>query len=101
MGEECTQKACLLEVYENSQPILLADINNTIRYMFFSGVVARHPDFTDYLRQALTPEAVEEYLAHLFEDRTGPLESRIKRYNANTLENTWHYITKVVLILFC
>lgn len=70
--------------------------------LFFPGVVARHPDFTDYLREALTPEAVEEYLAHLFEDRTGPVESLIKRH---CIENyvfefcAWQVVVAIVRFL--
>ncbi len=46
---------------------------------FIAGVVARHPSFVNYIRRALTAETVDNYLAHLFEDRSGPVESRVLR----------------------
>ncbi|KAL3879454.1 hypothetical protein ACJMK2_031752 [Sinanodonta woodiana] len=45
------------------------------------GVIARHPDILPYLQQALTAKAVEAYFAHLFENRQGPIESRIQRFD--------------------
>ena len=42
---------------------------------FFSlvlpGVIARHPVYLPYLRQALTADAVETYFAHLFTSSNG------------------------------
>ena len=43
------------------------------------GVIARHPSHVDYLREILTAEAVDEYLGHLFEQRDGPVNTRIHR----------------------
>ncbi|XP_046362784.2 uncharacterized protein LOC124139613 isoform X1 [Haliotis rufescens] len=46
------------------------------------GVIARHPLFLPYIKQALTAEAVEQYFSHLFPDRIGPVCSRVKRFDA-------------------
>ncbi|XP_041359605.1 uncharacterized protein LOC121375943 [Gigantopelta aegis] len=45
------------------------------------GVIARHPSYLPYLRQALTAERVEAYFSHLFTDRKGPLSERIRRFD--------------------
>ena len=47
--------------------------------MYMTGVIARHPSYVDHLREALTAEAVDEYLAHLCENRDGPVASRVCR----------------------
>ena len=47
------------------------------------GVIARSPSLLPYLRQQLTAEAVDDYLSHLFDDRSGPLEDRVIRYGKN------------------
>ena len=38
--------------------------------IFFSivGVIARHPSYLPFIRAALTPEAVQDYFKHLFEE---------------------------------
>ncbi|ELU13633.1 hypothetical protein CAPTEDRAFT_224800 [Capitella teleta] len=41
------------------------------------GVIARHPGFLPYLRQALTSKAVAEYMAHVFDDAA---DSAVLRY---------------------
>ena len=45
--------------------------------LILTGVVARHPVYLPYLRQALTAEAVESYFAHLFENTNG---TNVERY---------------------
>jgi len=44
------------------------------------GVIARHPSFVPYIRQALTAEAVDTYMAHVFDDRSGDVSSRVQRF---------------------
>ncbi|KAL5012237.1 hypothetical protein ScPMuIL_010788, partial [Solemya velum] len=45
------------------------------------GVIARHPSFLPYLRQALTEETVAEYFAHMFQDLDGPVHNRVQRFD--------------------
>lgn len=44
------------------------------------GVVARHPAILPYLRQQLTPEAIENYFLHLF-DKKASTKSHVQRYD--------------------
>ncbi|XP_061188925.1 uncharacterized protein LOC133197098 [Saccostrea echinata] len=45
------------------------------------GVIARHPDILPYLRQAITPETVEQYFSHLFENEKLPTHQKVQRYD--------------------
>ena len=47
--------------------------------MRVSGVIARHSSYVPYLRAALTPEAVDKYMSHVFEDRSGSVDDRVTR----------------------
>ena len=49
----------------------------------FTGVLARDPSYLPYIKAALTPEAVDQYMSHVFEDHSGPVSSRIQRYVIN------------------
>ncbi|XP_064609517.1 uncharacterized protein LOC135473588 [Liolophura sinensis] len=44
------------------------------------GVIARHPSYLPYIRQALTSQAVEEYFEHLFEQIKHSTRSKVRRY---------------------
>jgi hypothetical protein len=47
--------------------------------LFNLAVIARHPDYLPHIRAALTPEAVGEWMAHVFDS---PERRRVRRYDA-------------------
>ncbi|XP_064637287.1 uncharacterized protein LOC135493693 isoform X2 [Lineus longissimus] len=51
------------------------DKGNTVNI----GILARHPSYVPYLRQALTPRTVARFFQHLFEDGENP-EECVERY---------------------
>ncbi|KAK7485930.1 hypothetical protein BaRGS_00022796 [Batillaria attramentaria] len=54
------------------------------------GVIARHPVYLPYLRQALTAEAVETYFAHLFENTNGTNVERFDVPGINAMNFLLH-----------
>lgn len=56
------------------------------------GVIARHPSYVPYIKNAVTPEAVEHYFHHTFEENA-PLQDRVKRYDVPGI-NGFNFVLK-------
>ena len=48
--------------------------------LFNIGVIARHPSYVHFIRNALTEENVEKYFEHLWETKPKAGECRVKRF---------------------
>ena len=75
-------KTAELDIYLFIHMILLiSNLDKLLTLVFmFLGVIARHPSYVPYLRQALTPEAVHRYMEHVFEDKSASVNDLVKRY---------------------
>lgn len=47
---------------------------------FSTGVIARHPSYIPFIRNALTEENVEKFFEHLWETKPKAGECRVKRF---------------------
>lgn len=60
------------------------------------GVVARHPSYVPFIRNALTEENVEKYFEHLWETKPKPGECRVKRYELPGI-NAFNFVLEEAL----